>query len=114
MGADVLTADTDGYELKQPTLDYFGTKSPITPLEGYPEPTAKGKRLAFDAHAITDWEDLNQPALDYYGTEAPDTPLEGFAEAVEQGKRLNFSYFPIRETLSLKLDELKISDLLGL
>ncbi len=109
-----LLAGLDGYDLKQPSLDKPGSISPITPLSGYPDPVAHGDRLNFSAEEIALWDDLHQPSLDIGGSQSPDTPLEGFGPAVEAGKRLNFDYFPIREAVSLKLDDLTVGNLLGL
>jgi hypothetical protein len=113
-GIDDLLQGLDHSDLKQPSLDKLGSIPPITPLGGYPHPVAKGHRLFFEAEEIKLAEDLVQPDLSIAGTQAPDTPLEGYIRAVEQGKILNLSYFPIREAKALKLDDLTVSDLLGL
>ncbi len=103
--------------LQQPTPEYHGSVPPVTKLEGYSREVFLGKRLYFNAEEIGLWErmeDLAQPDLGAAGSTAPETPLEGYSEAVEEGKRLNFGYFPIREAVSLKLEDLKIADILGL
>ncbi|AFM23770.1 putative Ig domain-containing protein [Desulfomonile tiedjei] len=103
--------------LQQPIPEYHGSVPPVTKLEGYTREVFLGKRLYFDAEEIDLWErmeDLAQPNLGAAGSTSPETPLEGYSEAVEEGKRLNFGFFPIQEAVSLKLEDLKIADILGL
>jgi hypothetical protein len=113
-GIEDLIAEIEGHELKQPSLDKLGSISPITALGGFTDGVGHGKRLDFSAEDALLWADLNQPTLPAGGSMSPETPLEGYGQAVENGMRLNFGYFPIRETLSLKIDDLNVRDLLRL
>jgi hypothetical protein len=115
-GLQDLIAALEAPGLRQPEPEIGGSEPPVTPLAGYAPEVEHGRRLHFNAEELQLWQSLGleQPNLGIGGTETPDTPLEGYAEAVEQGKRLNFSYFPIKESLEFKLDDLRIGDILGL
>ncbi|MBI5250035.1 MAG: hypothetical protein HY912_11120, partial [Desulfomonile tiedjei] len=116
-GLDAMLQELANHHLQQPVPEHHGSIPPITPLYDYAPEVFKGKRIYFGAEEVALWEsmeELNQPSLNYSGSLAPDTPLEGFAQGIEAGRRLNFSYFPIEEAQSLRLDDLRIADLLGL
>jgi hypothetical protein len=104
----------EGYNLQQPVLEKAGSSSPIVQLAGYGYGVADGLQLNFAAEDIQLWQSLIQPLLAHGVSQAPDTPLEGSGVAMEQGSPLNFGYMPIREARSLILDDLTVSDLLGL
>jgi hypothetical protein len=112
-GIEDLIAGLGEHDLKQPSLDKAGSVSPITPLGGYPTEIMHGKKIHFSAEEVALVETLKQPGLDISGSESPETPLEGYIPGIEAGKRLNFGYFPIRETMSLKLEDMRAGDLLG-
>jgi len=105
-----------GQNLLEPELNHLGSEPPITPLTLYAPEIVRGKRLHFNAEEVQLWNlfDLHQPSLDIAGSEDLDTPLEGYGAAVELGRRLNFNYNPIQDVLSLNMDDLRVSDLLGL
>jgi len=115
-GIEAAGATLEHHPFKQPTQKKGGSQTPITELAGFGEQVAKGKKLNFKAEEIKLWQDmdLKQPSLDFGGSQSPGTPLEGYGPAVEAGKRLDFDYFEVEETISIDLDDLKVSDMLGL
>ena len=111
-----LGGGPEGHNLQQPELGHAGSEPPITPLNLYAPEVVKGKRLHFNAEEVQLWDafDLKQPTLAVAGSQGPHTPLEGYALAVDLGSRLNFNYRPITDALSIKMDDMRVSDLLGL
>ncbi len=105
---------SDGYGLRQPSLGKAGSVPLITELSGYPPEVARGMKLDFSAENIRLWYDLNQPSLSSAGSVSPTAPLEGYVASVEAGSRLDFDHFPIMENLAMRLEELRVADILGL
>ncbi|MEW6347514.1 MAG: Ig domain-containing protein [Thermodesulfobacteriota bacterium] len=118
-----LLAELDRRDIEQPVLGIGGTTDLITELTGYENPVAHGMRLDFAAEEIDVWRSLNraesyplieQPSLGLGGSISPDTPLEGYIPQVEAGKRLDFGFYPVRDVISINVEDLRVSDLLGL
>ncbi|MFC1835628.1 Ig domain-containing protein, partial [Thermodesulfobacteriota bacterium] len=104
------------HDMRQPIQEIAGSEPPITPLAGFHEAIAEGRRLHFSAEDALLWDalEIEQPSLDIPGTTDVTTPLENFNPAVENGKRLDFEYFPIEEAKSIDMDDLTVADILDI